>query len=275
MPKEFYFYVDDSGSREPDKKPKAQETEPNWFALGGVIVEATAKNDVDIEIEKFRLSWPQIGIVPLRSYDIRNRKNGFKWLESIDKVEQSRFYCELTALILSLPVVVLACVVDRPGYNRRYAQQYGPRRWKLCRTAFNIAVERAVKFAAYHESRLRVFVERSDKPTEKQFERYYEEMRLTGLPFDPNTSAKYRPLGADIMRKTLFEFKVKTKGSFLMQLADLVLWPACKGGYDASYSAYQELLAAGKLIDCHCTDANQLQGIKYSCFDAAETQKPA
>ncbi len=275
MRKEYYFYIDDSGSRDPDRNPKAKESEPNWFAFGGVIVSADSKSIVDKAIEKFRAAWPQIGETPLRSYDVRNRKNGFNWLEMIEIDERNRFYGELTKLILSLPIVVLACVVDRPGYNHRYAQKYGPRRWRLCKTAFNIVVERAAKFAAHKDARLRVFVERSDRPTEGQLKQYYEEMRNTGLPFDQSRSAKYSPLGADAMRKTLFEFKVKTKSSLVMQLADLVLWPACKGGYESSYRAYQELVSAGKLIDCHCTAENGLQGIKYFCFDTSETQEPA
>lgn len=275
MVKEFHFYVDDSGSRDPDRKPTAHPSEPNWFALGGVIVSTEHKNNVDAEMEKFRERWPQIGKLPLRSYDIRNRTNGFNWLEAAGRSERDRFYSDLTELVLSLPIVVLACVVDRPGYNRRYAQQYGPRRWKLCRTAFNIAVERAAKFAKHHEVRLRVFVEQSDKVTERQLKQYYEDMRETGLPFNVGTSAKYRPLDSESMRETLLEFRVKTKASLLMQLADLVLWPACKGGYDSSYVVYQQLQSAGKLIDFHCTSDNGLQGIKYSCFDTPETQKPA
>ncbi|ARU23837.1 hypothetical protein RSSE_c3456 [Ralstonia solanacearum] len=38
--------------------------------------------------------------------------------------EYQRFMEELTALILGLPIYVLACVVDRPGYNKRYLQAY-------------------------------------------------------------------------------------------------------------------------------------------------------
>lgn len=275
MAKEFHFYIDDSGSRDPDRKPNLAANEPNWFALGGVIINADDKNAVDVEIDKFKSRWPQIGKSPLRSYDIRNRKNGFNWLEVTGKRERDLFFSELTDLVLSLPIVVLACVIDRPGYNRKYAQQYGPRRWKLCRTSFSIAVERAAKYATHHDARLRVFVERSDKATEKQFLQYYDAMRADGLPFDPLTSAKYGPLKALDMRKALFEFRVKTKASRLMQLADLVLWPTCKGGYDARDTVFQKLKGAGKLLDFHCTPENGLRGIKYSCFETLETQEPA
>nr|WP_315488354.1 DUF3800 domain-containing protein [uncultured Rhodoferax sp.] len=274
MPNELHFYIDDSGSKDPDRNPK-DTSFPDWFALGGVIVHADEKDQVDAAILAFRASWPQIGNRPLRSYDIRNQSNGFNWLKTLPDAERDRFYEDLTALILELPITLLACVVDRPGYNARYFKVYGPRRWTLCRTAFSIVLERAAKLAIHRGARMRVYLERTDPPTEGRFKQYYEELRKSAAPFDASRSAKYVPLDADSMHKTLFEFRIKTKESLLMQLADLVLWPMCKGGYDQSFRVYQQLAEAGKLMDVHCTVENGLQGIKYSCFPTAETQKPA
>jgi hypothetical protein len=274
MPNELHFYIDDSGSRDPDRSPK-DKSFPDWFALGGVIVHADEKDHVDAAIIDFRASWPQIGDRPLRSYDIRNQTNGFNWLKALSEPERNRFYNELTDLILGLPITLLACVVDRPGYNARYYTEYGLRRWTLCRTAFSIVIERAAKLAIHRGARMRVYLERTDIPTETRFKQYYEELRKKAAPFDALRSAKYGPLDAASMHKTLFEFKVKTKESLLMQLADLVLWPMCKGGYDQSFRVYRQLAEAGKLMDFHCTAENSLQGIKYSCFPAVETQKPA
>lgn len=175
--------------------------------------------------------------------------------------------CELTELILGLPIHVLACVIDRPGYNRRYISEYGPRRWKLCRTAFSIAVERAAKVAIHKGVRLRVFAERSDKLTEAQFKGYFDEMRRVGLPFNAETSGKYQPLSVGQLHSTLFEFRVKSKDSLLMQFADLVLWPVCHGGYDRSHRPYADLCKAGRLVEVLCTEENGLLGTKYSCFD--------
>ena len=55
----------------------------------------------------------------------------------------------------------------------------------------------------------------------------------------------------------------------MLQLADLVLYPMAKAGYDSSYEPYLSLCHAGKLIDSYLED-NQilLRGIKYSCFDS-------
>jgi len=71
---------------------------------------------------------------------------------------------------------------------------------------------------------------------------------------------------ANQLRQTVYDFGVKTKESQLMQLADLVLWPICRGGYVPDDRVYGLLKSNGKLLDAHCTQANGLQGIKYSCF---------
>lgn len=267
---EFHFYMDDSGSRDPDRDRSKDPLNPDWFALGGLLVRDDAAEAAKASIAAFRARWPQMGDEPFRSYDIRNKTDRFRWLDSLPREQVQAFMRDLTALIAGLPIHVLACVIDRPGYNRRYMEAYGPRRWKLCRTAFSIAVERAAKVAHHHGARLRVFVERSDPKTEGQFKEYFNEMRQAGLPFDAATSQKYRPLAQETLHATLFEFRVKTKSSALMQFADLVLWPVCQGGYDTNHRAYAALAQAGKLVDALCTEANGLQGIKYSCFDGPQ-----
>jgi hypothetical protein len=267
MHPEYHFYMDDSGPRDPDRKRSKDAASPDWFALGGLLINSADEETASAVITNFRNRWVKMGDEPLRSYNIRNKSAGFHWLSELSSEQHREFMADLTALITHLPIHVLACVIDRPGYNRRYMETYGERRWKLCRTAFNIVVERAAKVAIHDQIRLRVYVERSDKTTETQFKGYFDELRNQGLPFDAGTSEKYRPLAAWQLHASLLEFRVKTKDSLLMQLADLVLWPVCQGGYDKNHRAYQELVKAGKLLDVRCTEENGLLGIKYSCFD--------
>ena len=280
MKEAWCFYIDDSGSRDPDKKFAGHAQSQDWFALGGIMIREADTVDAKAATMAFRGRWPEMKAAPLHSYDVRNRSGGFRWLADLNARRKNLFYDDLTSLIVGLPIHVLACVIDRPGYNNRYCVRYGPRRWKLCKTAFSIAVERAAKFAASRKGRLRVFVERTDRVTEGHLRGYYDEMRKDGLPFDGGTSAKYGPLTADELRKTLLEFDVKTKRSDLMQIADLVLWPVCKGGYDGDDRAYRALRDNGKLLEAVCTPRNRLHGTKYSCFDviasaATQKQKPA
>jgi hypothetical protein len=258
--------MDDSGSRDPDRARTLDPHLVDWFGLGGVIVHEEDIPSIEIRVEEFRSRWPHPE-APLHSWEIRARKDGFRWLRKASAAKRERFLGELSDLMCSLPIIVHATVVDRPGYNRRYMQEYGPRRWKLCRTAFNVAVERAAKFANSRGARLRVYVEQSDKVTERMLKEYFNAMRKDGLPFNPQTSAKYAPFGQAELASTLLEFRVKTKGSIPMQLADLALWPVCKGKYMPDNMALIALTTSGKLLDAQCTPENGLYGIKYSCFD--------
>ena len=103
---------------------------------------------------------------------------------------------------------------------------------------------------------------------------YYDALRAGGHPFDHANAAKYAPLTADEFRETLYEFRTKEKSSPLMQIADIVLWPICIGGYDRSNFAYNVLREAGTLIDSRLNDdEREERGIKYSCWDL-EPKKP-
>lgn len=265
-PPTLRFYMDDSGSRDPDRTRTTDPNAADWFGLGGVIVREEDVPLIETRVQEFRSQWPSPE-APLHSWEIRSQKDGFAWLRGASSSKRLRFLEELSELMCSLPIIVHATVVDRPGYNKKYMQEYGPRRWKLCRTAFTVAVERAAKFARSEGARLRVCVEQSDKKTEAMLKGYFDAMRKDGLPFNAQTSAKYSPFGQAELGSTLLEFQVKSKGSVPMQIADLALWPVCKGKYKPDNIALIQLTERGKLLDARCTDKNGLYGIKYSCFE--------
>lgn len=63
------------------------------------------------------------------------------------------------------------------------------------------------------------------------------------------------------------EPKRRTKKTPMLQVADLMLYPMAKGGYDPTYRPYVDLMAAGKLIDALLpVEDRPTLGIKYSCF---------
>lgn len=264
--KTYHFYMDDSGTRHPDHGNGSTASDLlDWFGLGGVIVEDRNEDKVRDQIARFKSNWNVVA--PLHSHPIRNRKDDFDFLNA-DREIANQFYNELSELIVSADVVGHGCVIDRPSYNRRYRETYGRNRWSLCKTTFTIAVERAAKYAIRQGGRLRVYVERSSKIDEGKLKEYYEGMRTAGTPFDAQRSAPYAPLEQGSLRKTLFEFRVKPKSSPLMQLADLYLYPICRGGYDPSYGPYAHLCKNQKLLDQHLPPELVAQlGIKYSCFD--------
>lgn len=264
------FYLDDSGTRHPRHDRGTQpEHGYDWFALGGILVDQQDEPEARDLHAAFRENW---GIeAPLHSSEIRSQNENFLWLRGLNRKDQDRFYEELYQLMRAAPVIGLACVVDRPGYNHRYLQMYQQEPWLLCKTAFSVAVERAAKYAREKGYRLRVLPERCNKPEDALIRGYYDELRADGLPFAAESSSKYQPLAAKEFQQTLYEFRPKAKTSPMAQFADLFLWPICIGGYHASNRPYARLMKDGKLIECFLPKETwPMRATKYSCFDLVE-----
>lgn len=262
--KTYNYYIDDSGTRQLDRKATVAAHGNDWFALGGVLVDEEDEADLREKIAAVKNNWDIQ--YPFHSSEIRARSGNFRWLTDSNK--RAAFLTELQSLICNAQVVGLACVIDRPGYKARYEEKYGRQKWSLCKTAFCIAIERAARFADQRGGRLRVFVERSDKHSERALKTYYEALRQEGMPFNQTNSAKYGPLSAERLAALLFDFKVKQKTSPIMQLADLYLYPICRGGYESNYQPYRALVDSGRLIESHIpSETAEVCGSKYSCFE--------
>ena len=274
MPDVMSLYVDDSGTRHPDRSLSDQLPQHgyDWFGLGGVLIRDSDKPAVQKAYTEFCTDW---GITtPLHSTDIRGHHGAFRWIGRLSASDKTRLWNDIGQLVTHPALTVLGCVVDRPGYNARYREAYGRKRWSLCKTAFNIVVERAAKFARADGARLRVYVERSDKKTDTRLQGYYDALRDTGQPFDEDRSGKYGPLSPTDFSETLYEFATKRKSSALMQIADVVLYPICIGGYEPTHRSYRALLEAGSLIDTKLSDEAKLGGgIKYSCWELEEARQ--
>jgi hypothetical protein len=267
------FYLDDSGTRYPSKAVGRKAKHGyDWFAHGGILVkdedEAVAR-----QLHKdFCTRWEIKG--PLHSSEIRSQNESFLWLRSLTESEQQDFYESLYQIMKDAPLVGLACVVDRPGYNHRYSEMYKKEPWLLCKTAFSVVVERAAKFARENGCRLRVYPERCNKAEDRFIKGYYAELKDKGMPFATASSDKYSPLSPEQFRETLYDLKLKDKGSPMAQYADLYLWPMCMGGYHSSNRTFSRLMEDCKLIQCHIPqDGWPTLATKYSCFDLVE-RKP-
>jgi hypothetical protein len=79
MPKVMCLYIDDSGTRNPDKIA-SEFIYGDWFTLGGFLMKEEDEGVIRTAYDKFREEW---GITyPLRSYDIRLADNRFSWLSA-------------------------------------------------------------------------------------------------------------------------------------------------------------------------------------------------
>ena len=78
------------------------------------------KESVERQLRRFRRDWNIT--YPLHSYSIRNKKRAFGWLSHEPRYQ--RFMGALAEMLCSLPIVTLACTIDRQGYDDRYRPKY-------------------------------------------------------------------------------------------------------------------------------------------------------
>lgn len=267
----FQLYLDDSGSRYPDHELEATRADGmDAFALGGLLIDKADRKRALELYDAFVESW---GIdYPLHSTKIRGRRDKFRWLGQ-DTVRAERFYRELGELLVALPVTGIACVIDRPGYNARYAEKYGDKRWLMCKTAYAILIERSLKFARAAGAKLEVFFEEAGKNEDRAVAAYHKSLKDEGMPFDQGTSSGYSGLQAHEFRDGVLgdPQRVTRNGSPLIQIADLYLYPMVKAGYQDGYLPFERLFAARRVIDAQLPEVDrQSLGIKYSCFDLVQ-----
>jgi hypothetical protein len=271
MPRVLNFYMDDSGTRAPNRKPLPFDPRRHeFFALGGVLINEADESAARTAYAEFCHRWSIE--YPLHSVEIRHSSHDFSWLKR-GADEYGKFMRDLSRFLTTINVVGLACVVDRPGYDARYREKYGRRQWHLCQTAFSIVVERATKYARDNGRKLRVMPERSSRDDERRIRTYFEYLKEKGAPFDSKSSSLYGPLRTDEFCDTLYELRFKGKSSPMAQVADLYLWPLAIAGYDEGNRAYGLLRTAGRLIEHRLPEDQWAErGTKYSCFDLVHQQ---
>lgn len=265
----YHLYFDDSGSRDPDSiavgRGAGRGDQMDCFALGGILVD---ERDIDVIFRKHKSFCDAQGVTyPLHSTKIRGGRGNFGWLKNPEKA--AAFLPRLEAFILELPIIALACVINRPGYVSRYKERYRERLWLMCKTACSILIERAAKFADENGCKLEIYFESSGKKEDRDIVTYVRALKREGAPFSEPASKSYEPLRAeDYQRIVLGEPHRKTKRVPMIQIADLVLYPLIKSRYDPGYRPYAKLSRAGKLIDNFLRAPDiPSKGIKYSCFE--------
>jgi len=262
----YVLYVDDTGSRDPDRQPNLpRKDQMDCFGLGGFLLKEEDIPDVRSKHTAFCAQWNIT--YPLHSSSIRGGRGDFAWLKKPETA--GLFFQALETFLLSLPILGIACVIHRPGYLVRYQDRYQGSLWYMCKTAFTILLERAAKFADAQGRCIEVVFEGEGKKEDRDLKRYLRELKQSGNPFNRMTSELYQPLtAAEFRRIVLGDAHQKTKLVPMLQIADLILYPIAKGGYDQSYPPYQKLRQGGKLIDsCLREEERPHRGIKYSCFD--------
>jgi hypothetical protein len=274
MKQKYFLYIDDSGTRFPDKTDDlVRKDGMDHFALGGVLVADKDVHDIIKRHSDFCKKWKIT--YPLHSTEIRGKRHTFSWLEKSAKTNE-KFLGELQDLLLSLPVIGFAAVVHRPGYNARYEKLYGEKRWWMCKTAFSILLERVGKYLKNNNGIAEVRFEGVGKREDKALIQYCKDLKKSGMPFDAKTSSKYKNLNAsDFGELFLGDPRWRKKDNEFVQIADLYLYPMAKRKYDPTYNPWIKLFENAKVIDALIPACDWPEcGIKYSCFDTGIAKDP-
>lgn len=95
------------------------------------------------------------------------------------------------------------------------------------------------------------------------------------MPFEGDAASKYEDLSAEEFTFHIMgEPNRVTKKVPMIQIADLMLYPLAKGGYDATYAPYVSLMNSKRVIDAELEEKERpSRGVKYSCFDGGK-KKP-
>lgn len=270
----YYLYIDDSGSRFPDKKsPIVRRDGMDHFALGGVLVKDTERIALLESYKAFVGSWDLD--YPLHSSEIRSMRDNFIWLESSAK-QREKFLEELETFLLGLPVLGFGAVVHRPGYNARYKEKYEGKPWWMCKTAYSILIERASRYVLSQGGKLRIRFEEAGKREDRAIVEYTKALKSSGMPFAANTSAEYNALTTEELKGVILgNAERKKKENAYIQIADLYLYPMAKRKYEPTYNPWIKFFEHGKVIDALLSEEElPYFGIKYSCFDHLENKKP-
>jgi hypothetical protein len=270
----LHLYLDETGPRHPDKPSTGAKHGLDWFAFGGFLIRQEDEANAKTSLDQFKDKWPQIS-APLHLTDMRAETKKFAWIGRLSGQDRDRFWSTYRTFLATLPVAGVACVIDRPGYVARgYGSRVGEAKWMLCRSAFDIVVERAAKFAKHEGRRLKVFYEMADPDTNDMVEGYFYNIQENGMGFDATTSAKYLPLTADDFGYLLLDIEGKGKSNRLMQIADSYVYAIARGSYERKFSIYRRISEGGKLVTSQVPpEMAATLGVKTYCFEIFKAQK--
>ncbi|MGR9144840.1 DUF3800 domain-containing protein [Rhizobium leguminosarum] len=260
----YTLYLDETGARHPDRA-SGLSARSDWFAMGGILIRQEDKEEAEQQRDALAEKW---GVTsPFHMTDMINERSKFSWLGRRTQRERDEFWSEYREFLANVPAVGIGCVIDRAGYAARgYAEKHDDK-WLLCRSAFDIVVERSAKYAVSQGRQLNIIFE-SDVAMNSVVESYFTNLKENGLEFDKNNSGKYQPLDVADFQSTLTSIENRPKENKLLQIADSYIYAIARRGYDKKFDVYRRLMDSKRIIDCLLEkDAVSALGVKYYCFD--------
>lgn len=265
MARPFTLYIDETGNRHPDKKSDSSRNGRDWFGFGGYMLRGEDSDIARTLVDEFTKNWKLQQ--PLHMTDMLSEKKGFAWLGRVDQNKRETFWNDWRTVLCGVPAIGIGCIIDRPGYVARGYLEKHKDKWLLCRSAFDITVERAAKIARLEDRKLHIVFEQ-DPAVNEVVTNYFANLKANGLGFDGKNSEKYKPLSKDEFAETLGRIQHKPKSHPLLQVADSYIYAMARHGYDKKFWLHRSLRDRKRLAD-FCLDNKYLPnlGIKYYCFD--------
>ena len=233
----------------------------------GLASAASSLNNEAVKksVEDFAAKWRLKS--PIHMTDMIAQRQGFSWLERRSQSDIDQFWDDWRRVLCNAPVIGIGCIIDRPGYVARGYLQAHSDRWLLCRSAFDIVVERAVKIARLDDRKLHIVFE-ADAAHNSKVTGYHQNLKTNGLAFDGDRSSKYAPLSKDAFAETLGRIQHKPKSHTLLQVADSYIYAMARYRYDRKYSLYRHLRDRRRIADFAVPEGlSGTLGVKYYCFD--------
>lgn len=270
-PRPMTFYMDETGSRHPDKKSDKSRKGRDWFGLGGYLIRGEDIDAARKMVEAFSDKWNLRS--PIHFTDMQSQNKGFSWLRWSKQEIVDEFWSDWRDVLIKSEVIGLGCIVDRPGYKARgYLDKYDDS-WLLCRSAFDISVERAVKIARRENRKLHVVFEQ-DAGINAIVTGYFRNLKENGLAFAKDASGKYSPTTKEEFSETLGRVQHKPKSHPMLQIADTYIYCMARHPYDKKFPLYRSLRDHGKIADFALpNDCLPHMGVKYYCFDKPKNNK--
>lgn len=265
MNRPFTLYMDETGNRRPDKKEDVTRKGRDWFGFGGVLIRGEHNDAARVLVEDFAKKWSLRS--PAHITDMLSENKGFAWLGRTTQERREAFWTDWRRVLCDAKVLGVGCVIDRPGYFARGYVEKHRDPWLLCRSAFDITVERAAKIARLENRKLHIVFEQ-DPGVNQIVAGYFRALKERGLEFDPKNSEKYAPLSQEEFSETLGRIQHKPKAHPLLQIADSYIYTMARVAYEKKFWLYRHLRDRRRIADFALpTEHLPHLGVKYYCFD--------
>lgn len=258
----YALYVDDIGSGTPGTRDEFA-----YFGLGGIIVNRSDEAAIRKLIRQFKGDWKIDLQLPLHGAEIRTMKERFHWLSKLPTGDLVKFKTGILELVMSMPITVHGCIVDRERYYNRFYKTYERGTWNMRKSAAAILLERSVKFVrSVGGDSLSVYFELCGNAEDNIFKTAYAELRDQGHPFNRANAEKYAPLDASEAAGLLAEKPYgRRKDNELLQVADLCLFPLATSRNGKPNKAFERFVSEKKLVDTLVEDSTTWA--KFYCFE--------